>query len=367
MRMVIALLVGIVMAGAIANAQDEDPFRKLDEQWESMEKDLDKSHEDYLARQDAIYRAYVDRIEKKWNDFEESSAKIWVDYTDDSDAKSRVDYDNGATTIDVLARADDPDADATARATARSALMKLFVPKPASGQAPLGDQVAFDPGGTRTVTSGNAGSFFDQQLGNQVQRVGTFTSQDGVRRIRYRINVPMVKNHVVRRAEKFMPAVVRNAERFNIDPKLVLAVIYSESAFNPLAKSWADAYGLMQLIPRYGARDAYRLVYKSDKLVSPEYLYDPEKNIELGVAYLHILFYKEWNSEPDFAKQEALSICSYNWGPHNVRKKVYKRFNGPALDFDQLYARLKNHTPEETQHYLDRVLSRKSYFDPFFD
>jgi soluble lytic murein transglycosylase-like protein len=67
------------------------------------------------------------------------------------------------------------------------------------------------------------------------------------------------------------------APLFEIDPQLVLAVIGTESNFNPKAKSPKNAQGLMQLIPetaeRFKVRDAY----------------DPVQNIRGGLAYLRWL------------------------------------------------------------------------------
>lgn len=70
------------------------------------------------------------------------------------------------------------------------------------------------------------------------------------------------------------------AERHEIDPRIVQAVIHVESAYNPQARSPKGALGLMQLMPatavRLGAAPASNL-------------FDPALNIELGVRYLRLL------------------------------------------------------------------------------
>src|ERR1700721_2472498 len=64
------------------------------------------------------------------------------------------------------------------------------------------------------------------------------------------------------------------AERHNVDPALVRAVIETESNWNPSAYSRKGAGGLMQLIPttakRYGANDVF----------------NPQQNIDAGVRHL---------------------------------------------------------------------------------
>jgi len=348
-------------------AQEQDIFKKLDDKFDLLTVNLERSHQDYLARQDAAWKSYVARIEAKWNEFEESTQKKWVDYSDDLDTKIRIEFEEGYAEIEVIENADNPSALPAAEQKMEKQLTDLFSQNNEASTNMLENQVSFDEDGKQVVNQDNSSQFFQKKVKGNIQERGTFTSNDGIRRIKYRVRIPFVKNHIVRRAKKYLPSVVKYASQYKIEPRLVLAVIYSESAFNPLAKSQADAYGLMQLIPRYGAHDAYRFIYKQNRMVSPNYLYDPDNNIRLGCAYLHVLIYKEWKIEPSSDKRRVLSICSYNWGPHNVRKKVYKRFNGRQVSYQKLYSLLRRYTPEETSNYLERVLSKRSYFDVFFD
>jgi len=72
------------------------------------------------------------------------------------------------------------------------------------------------------------------------------------------------------------------APHFDVDPKLVMAIIAVESGFNIQAKSPKNAQGLMQLIPK----TAQRFHVKN--------ALDPEENIKGGMEYLQWLlaFYK---------------------------------------------------------------------------
>lgn len=98
--------------------------------------------------------------------------------------------------------------------------------------------------------------------------------------------------------------IYEKAQKYDVDPALVAAVIEQESRFKPRARSPVGARGLMQLMPRtgrwMGARD----------------LYDPEQNVEAGAKYLK---YLEKRFDGNLRKQ----IAAYNGGEGNV-----KRYNG---------------------------------------
>lgn len=85
------------------------------------------------------------------------------------------------------------------------------------------------------------------------------------------------------------------AERHNVDPALVRAVIETESNWNPSAYSRKGAGGLMQLIPttaqRYGANDVF----------------NPQQNIDAGVRHLKWLL-ERYNGNLD------LALAAYNAG-----------------------------------------------------
>jgi membrane-bound lytic murein transglycosylase F len=91
------------------------------------------------------------------------------------------------------------------------------------------------------------------------------------------------------------------------DWRLVAALIYQESKFKPHAKSWAGAFGLMQLMPRTASR--YGLTEHSS----------PEKNVRAGIDKLKRLD-QHWSKfisyEPTRIK---FILASYNAGLGHVQ------------------------------------------------
>lgn len=97
------------------------------------------------------------------------------------------------------------------------------------------------------------------------------------------------------------------AERLEWDWRLLAALIYRESQFNPRARSWAGAQGLMQLMPRtareFGASNPY----------------DPRQNISAGVKFLQWLE-NYWSQHIEDPKErQKFVIVSYNVGQGHLQ------------------------------------------------
>lgn len=88
--------------------------------------------------------------------------------------------------------------------------------------------------------------------------------------------------------------------KYDVDKKLVMAVIDVESGFNAAAVSPVGAQGLMQIMPETG---------KDLDLDDP---FDPSENIDAGIRYLRYLL----DTFPD----RRLAVAAYNAGPNAVKK-----------------------------------------------
>ena len=107
----------------------------------------------------------------------------------------------------------------------------------------------------------------------------------------------------------FKEKVLASADEMEISPAKVYAIIRGESAFVIEARSGAGALGLMQLMPATGMETARRM---GMNLRSPTELLDPDKNIQLGSAYLRQVI-KQFNGN------FALAAAAYNAGPSRVK------------------------------------------------
>ncbi len=100
----------------------------------------------------------------------------------------------------------------------------------------------------------------------------------------------------------------RYSEENGLDPYLVASLIRQESEFNPGAISRANAYGLMQLLPRTGRDEARK---EGLHHFSTDSLLDPTMNIELGTHYFRQMI-------DHFGGQTEYALAAYNAGADRV-------------------------------------------------
>jgi len=97
--------------------------------------------------------------------------------------------------------------------------------------------------------------------------------------------------------------------RNNLDPYFVLSLIRQESEFNPSVVSYANAYGLMQLLPSNGKKVASEEGMTHFQTFQ---LLDPETNIRLGTRYLREML-DQVGGVPEYA------MAAYNAGESRVQ------------------------------------------------
>lgn len=140
--------------------------------------------------------------------------------------------------------------------------------------------------------------------------------------------------------------VEREAARQGLDPFLVAGLIRQESAFDPAARSVADARGLMQVLPRVGAELA-----RSQGIGDwdPVLLYQPEISIAFGTQHLA-------ETSRLYATPERV-LAAYNAGVHRVQRWDTKA--AVATDPTVFVERIPY---VETRDYVRRVQSNRTVY-----
>ena len=127
--------------------------------------------------------------------------------------------------------------------------------------------------------------------------------------------------------------------KYSVPKELILAIARQESAFVASERSWADAFGLMQLIPEKALE-----LSKKYKIPYHDYndLYNPETNLELGTALLKDLREK-------FNYKFVQTVASYNASQNVIALWEKERFNGNYFEFVEMIPY------EETRNYIKLV------------
>jgi len=98
----------------------------------------------------------------------------------------------------------------------------------------------------------------------------------------------------------------RHSEQFSFDWRLVLAQMYQESRFDPAARSFVGAQGLLQVMPRTAREMGY------------DNLQDPETGVKAGVQYLDWVR-DRFESTLSPADRTWLALAAYNVGLGHVQ------------------------------------------------
>ncbi|GEA62399.1 membrane-bound lytic murein transglycosylase C [Vibrio comitans NBRC 102076] len=324
------------------------------------------------AALDSLISSFTGDIEKKWGKQQVKVAgkSNYVKYIDNYDSRAEVNFSTGKITIETVA-SNDP------KAHLKTAIITtLLTPDdPAhvdlfsstniklEGEPFLYQQVV-DQEGKPIQWNWRANKFADYLIANKMK----------TRKVDYKIahyvEIPMVATHSEVRSYKYADIVRRASQRYDIPEDLIYAIIKTESSFNPYAVSWANAYGLMQVVPKTAGADVFKLVKKKPGIPTPEYLFNPENNIDTGTAYFYILKNRYLKDVNNFLSLEYSMISAYNGGTggvlntfdRNSRSNAMKNLN--SLQPNQVYWALTNkHSNAEARRYLEKVTKYKRDFN----
>ena len=137
----------------------------------------------------------------------------------------------------------------------------------------------------------------------------------------------------------YWDTIKRQAAIYELDPYVVAALIAQESTFDPNARSVANAWGLMQILPSTGRRLATALGIRR---FTTSMLTQGETNIRLGTLYFKRLVQQFGGTH--------YALASYNAGENRVVRWKAER---PGMDEDEF---IDDIPFPETQNYVKRIL-----------
>src|ERR1700724_1650650 len=114
---------------------------------------------------------------------------------------------------------------------------------------------------------------------------------------------------------RFDPLIVKVAREYDLDPRLIKAVVWRESRFQADMTGRNGERGLMQ-VSEVAARDW--AVAKGIRELRPEQMLTPELNLEIGTWYLSKAV-QRWNAEDNAV---PFALAEYNAGKSRVDRWV---------------------------------------------
>ena len=187
-------------------------------------------------------------------------------------------------------------------------------------------------------------------------------------RTTYIVSLP--EKRIRKKAVRYKSFIYDYAQKYSLPPSLVFAIVHAESHFNPLARSQAPAFGLMQIMPHTAGKDASSLIYKKQKILSPSFLYNPKKNVQVGAVYFHILYYRYLKGITDSKTRLYCAIAAYNAGTGSVMKTLtgQSTINKAVSSINRMSANhvlrklIRKMPTAENREYLNKVLNlQKNY------
>ncbi|EGI73167.1 MULTISPECIES: murein transglycosylase domain-containing protein [Pseudoalteromonas] len=375
------------LAQTSEEAEFEAFLKKRQSEFSQYEQQQRQEFEAFVSAWHNAQNAYLKQVTQKWQDPNLPSSTVWVKYSDDLNKRTSVNFESGEVVVELLNSQNDEQA----VEYAKQQLNEL-------SQVTVNKTLSNDPvyiAANNTINSKNFTST-GKPLNKKVEQSKspkttqakkiveqTVLSTEIVKEVltakapvitkqkdRVKISYKLPDNTLSNQAKRYLPEVQQQAKRYNLDPALLLAIIHTESSFNPLARSPIPAFGLMQIVPTSAGKDVSNFLQGKPLLLSPEYLFQADNNVEAGSTYVHILSNRYFKNVRNVQSRIYMSIAAYNTGPGNVAKTLSgsKSLNqasiaANAMSAEKVYTLMVNNLPaQETRNYLQKVVKRTAYY-----
>ncbi|WP_333498820.1 membrane-bound lytic murein transglycosylase MltC [Kluyvera sp. CHPC 1.2972] len=319
---------------------------------------------------DILMGQFAHNIENIWgfNEVLIAGPKDYVKYSDGYQTRSHINFDDGTITVETIAGTDPA---ARLRQTIVTTLLMGDDPGSVDLYSDADDiQISKEPFLYGQVVD-NTGEAIRWQW--RAERFADYLLQTRMKKrtsglhIIYSVTINLVPNHLDKRAHKYLGMVRQASRKYGVDESLILAIMQTESSFNPYAVSRSDAMGLMQVVQHTAGKDVFRSQGKSGT-PSRSYLFDPASNIDTGTAYLAMLSNVYLGGIDNPTSRRYAVITAYNGGAGSVLR-VFSNDKVQAANIinsmapgDVYQTLTTRHPSAESRRYLYKVnTAQKSY------
>lgn len=319
---------------------------------------------------DILMGQFAHNIENIWgfNEVLIAGPKDYVKYSDGYQTRSHINFDAGTITVETIAGTDPA-------ARLRQAIVTTLLMGDDPGSVDLYSdaddiQISKEPFLYGQVVD-NTGEAIRWQW--RAERFADYLLQTRMKKrtsglhIIYSVTINLVPNHLDKRAHKYLGMVRQASRKYGVDESLILAIMQTESSFNPYAVSRSDAMGLMQVVQHTAGKDVFRSQGKSGT-PSRSFLFDPASNIDTGTAYLAMLSNVYLGGIDNPTSRRYAVITAYNGGAGSVLR-VFSNDKVQAANIinsmapgDVYQTLTTRHPSAESRRYLYKVnTAQKSY------
>jgi len=386
----------IIFLAILLYAENFNDFRNNQFQgFNSYKSSLDNEFRIYKNELEKGFKEYKKSLSEFWQNPELTTKKKFVEYSKDKRVRKKVDYEKKVITIDVIAKNEKEakekikkalisfSTETTQKAFDNNPVLKKvskklnkfknIVTAPPSKELVVGDMIYNGKPSQEKIKK-----FVNKSLHKKLEVKKSKLPNNYV----YSLNISLPPYSILIKAKRYKEDVLKRANQFDLTPSLIYAVIHTESCFNPMARSYIPAFGLMQIVPQTAGKDAYEFLYHQKRILSPEYLYNSHNNILIGSAYLHKLYYVYFKGVKNPVSRLYCSIAAYNTGVGNVAcafnsasrnfrgRVVCSRIRGDysiskallkinSMSSKEVYNYLINNLKyDEARNYLQKVMSK---------
>jgi len=301
--------------------------------FKQYKENLNKEFELYKEELNKEFKHYKKTLSLYWSNPKLTTKKEFVEYSKDKKIRKSVNYENRTIKLEIIT-----DNKRKAEKILKKHIAKLSIEttkeafyknpvlkkvneklknkiKNIAITSPSNEQIVGDMIYQKTPNIDDIKNFVNKIFKNNT--IKSKRSKIPKQKVYY-INIKLPPNSILKKAKIYKYDVYSKSQKFNLSPSLIYAIIHTESSFNPMARSYVPAFGLMQIVPKTAGKDAYEMLYHEKKILSPSYLYNSKNNILIGSAYLYKLYYVYFKSIKDPISRLYCTIAAYNTGVGNV-------------------------------------------------